>query len=65
MKAEFEQILCPCGCGILVGRPMEQINGEWFILPISAARLQELALTQHRKTRSPLRNEGRSQLTLG
>lgn len=33
---------CPCGCGVLWGRKMEKVNGEWVIYPETKESLQEL-----------------------
>lgn len=47
-----KEIFCLCGCGLTVGQPMEFVNGEWVITPLSQERLQELALAPHPKTHS-------------
>ena len=50
-NAEMEELFCPCGCGITIGQPLELVNGEWVIAPISEARMLELASARHPKTR--------------
>jgi hypothetical protein len=44
---EGKTIYCECGCGIVIGQPMEFIDGEWCVMPISETRLRELHLMRH------------------
>jgi hypothetical protein len=44
---EPEAIYCSCGCGIVIGQPMEFVNGEWHILSIPPSRLLELYAIRH------------------
>ncbi len=50
VDAEIKEVFCSCGCGITIGQPLEFQNGEWVIVPISEARLLELASARHPKT---------------
>jgi hypothetical protein len=34
-------ISCPCGCGLIMGHPLEEINGQYFIRLRTEAEKEE------------------------
>jgi hypothetical protein len=44
------ELFCLCGCGMTIGHPMELVNGEWVIAPLSDERLRQLAQVPHPNT---------------
>ena len=49
------EIPCPCGCGAIVGYPVEFIDGRWVVLPITEDQLRFLASVQHPRIHSESR----------
>lgn len=56
MEETLKEVFCPCGCGMTIGQPMEFIDGQWWVYPVSEERLRQLAVAPHRKTRSQSHN---------
>jgi hypothetical protein len=64
-QMELTEVFCPCGCGMTIGQPMEFIDGQWIITPVSEERLRSLDLARHPKIHSESRSVDRSPLTFG
>jgi hypothetical protein len=53
---ELRQVTCPCGCGAIVGHPMEVVNGKYVVRPIPPESLRLLESGHYPKTCSGVRN---------
>jgi hypothetical protein len=58
MKATaINEVFCPCGCGAIVGHPVERRNGKLIVLPIPSESLRLLEKAHHQKSHSSVHSE--------